>query len=152
MGRPKSNKDLTQLSGWGALMLGVGALFASDAQASRSDVELSERAASGVRTPAGAHDQVLIRTEGGKVYVSQGGGAFRELSVGDTPEGAYLKQLLGELGAAGSSISVPVGSIVVANGGSGLPGNKPSEATGHRAKKSGGKKSAPRAKASTSRS
>jgi hypothetical protein len=121
MARAKFEKASLRLSGWGALALGFGTLVAGGAQAAAS--------APGVGTTPSrpdAADEVVIRTEGEKIYVSQGGKAFEELSLRDTPEAAHLRKLLGDAGAATGPVTLPAGSFVVANGGSGVSGTKPS--------------------------
>ena len=45
--------------------------------------------------------------------------------LGDTPEAAHLKKLLRDEGADGGSVSIPVGSMIVASGGGGTKGEKP---------------------------
>ena len=59
------------------------------------------------------------RTEGGKATFPE------ELHLGDTPEAAHLKKLLRDEGADGGSVSIPVGSMIVASGGGGTKGEKP---------------------------
>jgi hypothetical protein len=120
MARAKFDKASLRLSGWGALALGFGTLFAGGAQAASTP---------GIGTAPsrpGAADEVVIRTEGERIYVSQGGRAFEELSLRDTPEAAHLRKLLGDAGAAAGPVTLPAGSFVVANGGSGVSGTKPS--------------------------
>ena len=122
MSQPK--RGGSRLPKWKALMLGFGALFAADAQAKSdlpsagTNLETSKQSGSNV-------DEVAIRTEGEKVYISQSGGTFEELWLGNTPEAEYLRGLLRDAGAARSPIPVPIGSIIVANGGGGVDGKKP---------------------------
>jgi hypothetical protein len=107
MARAKFDKSWLR----GALALGFGTLFAGGAQAAAPALGLGE---------------VVVRTEGDRIFVSQGGSIFEELSLRDTPEAAYLRKLLGEAGAAAGAVTLPAGSFVVANGGSGVSGTKPS--------------------------
>ena len=109
----KSGTGRSGVSGWGALLLGLGGVLPSGEQAS---------AASNFNMT----DVVSLRAEGDKIYLSQGGSPFEELSLGETPEALQLRKLLGDTGSAG--ISAPVDSFIVANGGSGVPGNKPNAA------------------------
>lgn len=94
----------------GALALGLGALVAGEARAAQP--------------PA---SEVVLRTEGDRIYISERGDAFRELLLGDTPETAVLRRLLQQAGA--ERVTVPVGSIVVANGGGNASGMKPKAST-----------------------
>ncbi|RZN23281.1 hypothetical protein [Bradyrhizobium sp. Leo121] len=59
-----------------------------------------------------------------KIFISQDGRTFEELHLGDTPEAAHLKKLLRDE-ADGRSVSVPVGSMIVASGGGSGKGAKP---------------------------
>jgi hypothetical protein len=54
-------------------------------------------------TPA---DSAVIRLDGNRLYLSEAGGAFRELSLGDTPEARALRVMLERQdGAAGVRLS-----------------------------------------------
>ena len=120
-------KSWLQLPRWGALILGFGALCAGGARA--SDTEL--QSVGSTPRPSKEHgatiDEVVIRTDGEKIYLSHGGSAFEEISLGNTAEAAYLKALLDETGAIGESVTVPVGSIIVANGVGRQHGTKPKQ-------------------------
>jgi hypothetical protein len=98
-------------------VLGLGALVAADAQAERS------RSLDGVQP---AESEVVLRMEGDRVFMSEKGGVFRELSLGDTREAAELRRLVKQAGE--ERIAVPVGSFVVANGGANAGGVKPKDA------------------------
>jgi len=102
-------------------MLGIGSVFpgATEANVPKADTV----------------DVATLRLDGDKIYLSQGGSAFEELALGDTPEARHLRKLLEDAGSG--TISAPVGSFIVANGGSGASGNKPStaESTSGAAKK-----------------
>ena len=54
--------------------------------------------------------------------------------MGDTPEAEYFRKLLREAGAARDPISVPIGSIIVANGGGNQDGVKPAPPSGDKQK------------------
>jgi hypothetical protein len=99
----------------GALALGLGAFFASGAQSP---------------TQAGpSSNDAAIRIDGDAISISQNGGAFEELRLGNTPEAAYLRKLLQEAGAGAHSVTVPVGSMIVASGGGSGKGSKPKQQT-----------------------
>jgi hypothetical protein len=116
MSHAKLRKIRSYLPAWGALLLGFGALIGG----ARAD-----RAGSG---------EIMVRIDGENIYISQDGSTFEQLRLGDTPETAHLKQLLRDEGADRRSVSVPVGSMIVASGGGSGRGDKPrqqsSRATG----------------------
>jgi hypothetical protein len=74
-------------------------------------------------------DEVAVRIEGENIYISQGGRAFEELHLGDTAEAVRFRKLLLDAGALGQSITVPIGSTIVASGGGSLYGEKPKQKT-----------------------
>jgi hypothetical protein len=71
-----------------------------------------------------AKAQVLVKTDGDRIFVSQGAG-FQELQLGSTPEAAHLRGLLRDAARAGEAVVVPVDPFIVANGGGGADGTKP---------------------------
>jgi hypothetical protein len=96
------------------LALGLGALVAGEARADRP---------ASIDAAQPARSEVVLRTEGDRIYISERGDAFRELLLGDTPEATVLRRLLQQAGA--ERVTVPVGSLVVANGGGNASGMKP---------------------------
>lgn len=118
-------KSLRRLPKLGALALGFGGLFAASAPAERSEVPSigPDVRSSQQREPA--RHAVVMRLEGEKIYISQSGSAFEELLLGDTQQAAYLRELLRNAGAAEGPVSVPTGSMIVANGGGAADGKKP---------------------------
>ena len=122
MSRPSLSKKLRRLPKLGTLALGFGGLLAADALAHKSDFH-----AGAGPTPYRdrALDYVVMFLNGEKIYLSQRGGAFEELSLGSTQQATYLRQLLRDAGAAGQPVSVPIGSMVVANGGGAGDGKRP---------------------------
>jgi len=129
-------KSWLRLPTWGALMLGFGGLVAGGARADKSEFLPPGTTPESVKQRGSSSDEVAIRTEGEKIYISQRGSAFEELLLGDTADAAHLRELLREAGATDHPVAVPVGSIIVANGGGAGNGTKP--------KQSNGKKSAPK--------
>jgi hypothetical protein len=113
----KRKENLARTPKWLALILGFGALFAGDARADRSAAQPFRSAAS--------PDEVVIRTEGEKVYFSQGGSAFEELALGSTSEAAALRELLRKANSSDGNTAVSIGSFIVANGGPSVHGAKP---------------------------
>ena len=125
MSRASLKNIWSQLPAWGALILGFGALLSGSARADRSQLESREATPEPLRRLASGSDEVAIRIEGENIYISQRGSAFEELRLGDTPDAAYLRKLLQDAGAVGQSVSVPIGSMIVASGGGTGYGAKP---------------------------
>jgi hypothetical protein len=100
-----------------ALLLGLGALAAAGA---RADSGLGQ-AGAGI-APLSLGDgvglgDVLIRTEGGRIYLSEGGGEFQELRLHDLPESRLLTQLLERDGAAQGSTGIRLSPMLLAGSG-----------------------------------
>ena len=91
-----------------ALMLGLGAAAVAGA---RADAPPDHE-----RTGLG---DVLIRSEGGKIYLSEGG-AETELRLGETPERDRLLRLLQDHGPAGVKLDRDPRLIMSSGGGSGF--------------------------------
>src|ERR1700746_1116676 len=118
MSRTNLKESLFGLSKWVAFILGFGALFAGETQANKSQIQ-----STGTVGPSNLlglnSDEVLIRVEGHRIYISQDGSKFKELSLTDGPGADYFKELLRDANAAEGEFAVRVGPIIVANGGSG---------------------------------
>src|SRR5688500_3508290 len=114
-----SSKAWFRIPWLGALVMGCGALFGMHARAATPDIP------TGSPLPSPAQDEVVVRSDGEKIYMSERGGSFQDLRLGETPEALHLRKLLDSAGAARGSVSVPVGSIIVANGGSQVAGPAP---------------------------
>lgn len=128
--RSKFRNGWSKAPRWAALALGFGPLLAGNGGAAKAELQPGS---AGTVPPAGRRasaDEVVVRTDGDRVFLSQGGGAFEELPLGNTPEATYLRRLLGAAGAGGASVTVPVGTIIVANGGGQGDGTKPKDSTG----------------------
>lgn len=115
---PRSLERWLRLPSGFALLLGLGAVSAAGAQGDTPEV-LSHRA-----VPPVSHDRitfgdVLIRSEGGKLFLSEGGRDFEELPVKDTAEARHLQQLLKHYGAA-SGLTVRINPTLVADSGCGF--------------------------------
>ena len=110
----------SRIPAWGALMLGVGVLIGGNARADQPKPPELTPDLSG--QSSSRSDEVALRLDGEDIYVSQRGGAFEELRLGDTPEAAHLRKLLRDAGGVGKSVSVPTGSTIVAGGGGGAAG------------------------------
>jgi hypothetical protein len=105
---PHSFRRWLHLPGRIALILGMGALSTAGARADAP--EHSGLTASG---------DVVIRSEGGKIYLSEGG-PETELRLSATPERARLLQLLEQHGAAGVKLDRDPRLIMSGGGGTGF--------------------------------
>jgi hypothetical protein len=120
MSRASLKKVWSWMPAWGALMLGFGVLIGGTARADQSKPPELTPDLFG-QSPSRS-DEVALRLDGENIYFSQGGGAFEELRLGDTPEAVHLEKLLRDAGGMGQSVSVPIGSTIVAGGGGGASG------------------------------
>lgn len=119
MSRLTSKKSGLTSSGL-ALLAGVGAIAtASDAGAARG--------------------QILVKTDGDRIFVSQGAG-FQELQLADSTEAARLRGLLRDAARGGEAIAVPVDPFIVANGGGSGDGTKPKSSGGSSSEQDGSTK------------
>ncbi len=122
--RPSDLKQrMRSLCRWGAVAIGCGGLFAVDATAERPDFKSF---GSGQQRDAGL-DAVVMQLKGGTIYVSERGGTFERLSLKDPQQTDYLRNLLQQAGAVDHPVSVPIGSVIVANGGAAGDATKPKE-------------------------
>jgi hypothetical protein len=123
MRRPHLRSGLQRLFNWGALAIGCGGLLAADATAERVGMPPVPAALPQQRDVRLA--TVSMRLEGETIYISERGGGFEPLPLGDSLQAAQLRRLLAEAGAGERAVSVPVGSMIVANGGAAGDGKKP---------------------------
>jgi hypothetical protein len=129
MSRASLKNIWSQLPAWQALMLGFGVLLAGSARADRSQPQPPDTTTEPSRHLPSRSDEVVVRIEGENIYISQNGSAFELLRLGATLETAHLRKLLRDAGAVGRSVSVPVGSMIVASGGGSGKGGKPKQQT-----------------------
>jgi hypothetical protein len=124
MSSARLKKFWSRLPALSALMLGF--VFAGDARADHSQLLQTPGATpdSSGRSTSNSNE-VVLRLDGENIYMSQDGGAFEPLRLGDTPEALHLKKLLRDAGAEGQSVAVPVGAMIVASGGGSGKGLKP---------------------------
>jgi hypothetical protein len=64
----------------------------------------------------GPHE-VVVKVDGEKLFISQDGSRFEELRLGNTREAVHLRKLLRDEVSDGQSVTLPVGSMIVASGG-----------------------------------
>jgi hypothetical protein len=108
MSRAKLRYIWSHLPAWGALLLSGGALIGS----ARADVKPQPPSRSNLE----AHE-VVVKVDGERLFISQDGSHFEELRLGDTREAVHLRKLLRDEVSDGRSVTVPVGSMIVASGG-----------------------------------
>jgi hypothetical protein len=97
---------------WLALVTGTSALFAGAAQAASALPAQSQSSPQGM---------VFLKLDKGQILLSERGGAFAPLLLGETPEAAELAKLLRQLSPDGSVVAVPVDRLIVADGGMSVP-------------------------------
>jgi hypothetical protein len=107
MAIPRIANRWLRLPGRLALILGLGALSTA---AARADTAQGDGAALG---------NALVRTEGGKIYLSEGG-RETELRLSATPQRDHLMRLLEERGPAGVKLDSDPRLIMSSGGGSGF--------------------------------
>ena len=94
-----------------ALLLGLGTVSVLSARAAAPDVQPKTGA-----TPV-PHGGAVIRTDGDEVYLSERGGEFRALKIGDTAEARYLRELLTKNETAASPSGLQLNPTILASGG-----------------------------------
>ena len=99
------------------LMMGVAALFATDTQASTSEAKLTETLDTVPNSGRPNIGQVAVRTDGQKIYLSDDGTNFEELTIGHTVDGTRIKSLLRQLNVWMEPVIVPVRRVIFAYGG-----------------------------------
>jgi hypothetical protein len=131
-----------------ALLLGLGALSAAGARADTGQGQPGAGIAPVARGHQARLGEALIRTEGGRIYLSEGGGEFREVQLADTIHARLLKQLV-EYNGAEQRAGVRLTPMLLAgDGGSGFHWT-PADNTGKSAKPGGAHRLGTPAKAAT---
>jgi hypothetical protein len=100
-----------------ALLLGVGALSATGAEAAVAEAHLGDGLMRVPQQSAKSFGEVRIWSEAGRIYVSEAGKGPQELPLGDTAEARHLRQLLEREGAAAASPRVLHDRIILVGGG-----------------------------------
>jgi hypothetical protein len=108
MSRAKLRNIWSHLPAWGALLLSGGALISG----ARADVKLQPPSRSDFEAR-----EVVVKIDGENIFISQDGRNFEELRLGDTREALHLRKLLRDEVSDGRSVTIPVGSMIVASGG-----------------------------------
>jgi hypothetical protein len=68
---------------------------------------------------------VVLKHEGGAVFLSQAGRPFERLELGDTPEMRELLSVLRQLSPDGSAVTIPLDQSIVAGGGASVHKPRP---------------------------
>lgn len=97
-----------------ALLLGLGALSVAGARADSAEAQPDAGLAAGF-------GDLLVRAEGGRIYLSEGGKGFHEVQMGDTAPARRLRQLLEKDGAVAGPADIRLRPTILAgSGGSGF--------------------------------
>jgi hypothetical protein len=108
---------LARLSGLSTLAVSIGAVTSAASHVEPSPPQAIN--ASGV---------ARVKVEDGQIYLADRNGSFRPLELGGTPEAAELATLLSRLTPDGSPVTVPVGRLIVADGGMSASSSRSEEA------------------------
>jgi len=100
-----------------ALLLGLGALSAAAANPNGAEAHIGKGADGIPQESATEFGDLLIWTEGGRIYLAEPGKSGEDLCLGDTLEAQHLRQLLEQHGATAPSRRVPFGRILLVGGG-----------------------------------
>src|SRR4051812_23467286 len=92
-----------------ALLLGVGALSATSAQAGTSEFDRSARMP---QQSAKSFGELRIWSEGDRIFVSESGGPAQELLLGESVEARQLKEMLHRDGSSADSPRVVPDRII----------------------------------------
>ena len=105
---PRALRRWLRLPGRAALILGLGALSTTGAQAGAPE-----------QSSLGSFGDTSMRSEGGRIYFSEGG-QETELQLGPTPQRDHLLRLLEEQGPAGIKLDRDPRLIMSGGGGTGF--------------------------------
>jgi hypothetical protein len=100
-----------------ALLLGLGALSAAGARADTGEVHSGHGPARVPQQSVKTFGDLLIWSEGERIYVAEAGKEAQELALGDNPETHRLRQLLERDGATAESPRVLRDRIILVGGG-----------------------------------
>jgi hypothetical protein len=100
-----------------ALLLGLGALSAAGAKADTGEVDPGRGPTRVPQQSVKTFGDLLVWSEGERIYVAEPGREPRELPLGDTPETRHLRQLLRRDGATKESPRALHDRIILVGGG-----------------------------------
>ena len=98
-----------------ALLLGMGALSA--ATGTNADALPADQASPRAQQRLEVAGELLVWTEGGRIYLAELGSATRALEVGETAEARRLQQLLDQAGATDAASGMRLDRMILAGGG-----------------------------------
>jgi hypothetical protein len=101
-----SFSKLARLSGLSTLAVSIGAVTSAASYVQPSPPQAIDDSA-----------VARLKVENGQLYLADRSGSFTALELGSTPEAAELAALLSRLAPDGSPVTVPVGRLIVADGG-----------------------------------
>ncbi|HEX2726616.1 MAG TPA: hypothetical protein VHN20_12425 [Beijerinckiaceae bacterium] len=107
----------------GTAIMGLAALFTADARAATEPTGTPKDGVVPSRLGIG---EVLVCRDGHKLYISENGVSFEELTLDDTDDGVRLSRLLNEMKIGADPVAISVGRVIVADGGSSI--NAPRQA------------------------
>jgi hypothetical protein len=117
MSLPPSLRKWLSLPSRIALLLGLGALSATGAEAAVAEADLGDGLMRVPQQSAKSFGELRIWSEAGRIYLSEGGKDAQELNLGDTPEARHLRQMLDRDGAAVDAPRVLQDRIILVGGG-----------------------------------
>ena len=100
-----------------AVLLGMGALSATGAPPAMAEPELGKGPLRVPQQSAKSFGEVLIWSEGGRIYFSESGNEAQELRLGDTPQAGRLRELLVREGAVAELPRVLQHRLILVGGG-----------------------------------
>ena len=128
---PSSMRSWLHLPSRIALLFGLGALSAAGANADTGAVRSDYGPARVPQHSVKTFGDLLVWSEGGRIYIAEAGREAEELALGDTPEARRLQQLLERDGASAKSPRALRDRIIlVGGGGDGFHWAPPSQLNG----------------------
>jgi hypothetical protein len=100
-----------------ALLFGLGALSAAGANADTAEVRCGNSPARVPQHSVKTFGDLLVWSEGGRIYTVEAGREARELVLGNTPEARRLQQLLERDGASAETPRALRDRIILVGGG-----------------------------------
>ena len=106
-----------RLGGQAALVLGLGALAAAGGRADAGPDQRDAGVAPSVQGKPEGPREMRIRIDGARIFLSEGGGDFRELALGDEVHAQRLKALLAQNAGATGPKGIRLDQMLLAGAG-----------------------------------